>query len=410
MKKAIALLVAVVAAFSINVSAFAALGTDMTRSLEWAGDTSDANPKVSVEKNQLVLGYSANGGPVAVLPETFLQPGNEYTYQLYRVDQDYTSVEPNQIAMTPVSDTVLDGGKLKIRTVKGSANVVSAKIEKKGSGAGSIYNFKIETKETYGTKINDLEYNVVVTGQSANGERILDANIQFQTGYRAMTDEDIDYYDEGDLITIMRDRPVITKKQFETLAKNYNYKAISFTGEDGDWTFTGRVSGMGDANFLTTYDVAPEIIIAYPEQDYKFITFNAGVTFPTNGELRLDVSDIADSNINPSLYAYLYRNGTLTPISTTYDSTNTELVFRTNYLGTFVITDTEITDTSIVGNEENPTPEEPAVEEPETPPVEGETGNNTGNNPNTGMDATMNLLATLGLAAIGGGTAIRKRK
>lgn len=395
MKKAIALLVAVVAALSINVSAFAALGTDMTRSLGWAGDTSDANPRVTVEKNQLVLGYSSNGGPVVVLPETFLQPGNQYTYQLYRVDQNYTSVEPNRIAVTPVSDTILDGGKLKIRTVKGSANVVSAKIEKKGSGANAIYNFKIETKETYGTKVNDLEYNIVVSGQGANAERILDANVLFQTGYRAMTDEDIDYYEEGDLITIMRDRPVITKKQFETLAKNYNYKAISFTGEDGDWTFTGRVSGMGDANFLTTYDVAPEIINAYPEQDYKFITFNAGVTFPTNGELRLDVSDIADNTVNPNLYAYLYRNGTLTPIDSTYDATSDEIVFRTNFLGAFVITNEEITGF---------TTEEPGIEEPVPQPEPNEENNN----PPTGAAATGTVIA-LGLASLTAGITARRK-
>jgi LPXTG-motif cell wall-anchored protein len=395
MKKAIALLVAVAAAFSINVGALAAL--------TFAGDTSDTHPTLTAGTGQLVLGYSAAGGHVAVLPETFLQPGREYRYQLFRVDQDYTSVAPNNIAMTPVNDTMLDGAKLRIRTIKGSTNVVSAKIEKKGSGATAIYNFVVETKETYGTKVNDLEYGIIVSGQPANtANRLLDATVLFRSGYRAMLDEEIDYYAEGDTVTIPTDRPVITKKQFETLAKNYNYKAVTFMGEDGDWTFTGRVSGMGDANFLTTYDVIPEIINAFPEQDYKFITFNAGVTFPTNGELRLDVSDIRDTTVNHldrtnhGLHAYLYRNGVLTPIATTYDNTSDEIVFRTNYLGGFVVTNAEIT--GFTGE----------IVEP-TLPNENIVNNEATHNPPTGAASATGVIV-LGLASLASAGVIARKK
>ncbi|MDL2232831.1 hypothetical protein LJC63_04530 [Ruminococcaceae bacterium OttesenSCG-928-L11] len=403
MKKAIALLAAVALALTINVGVFAAVDTDTARNLEWGSDSTDTNPKLLIEKNQIVLGYSINGGNVVVLPDTFLKPGNEYTYQLFRVDQDYsvTSVAPNNVQMTPITEGMLNGAKLRVRVGKGSSNVLSAKLNKKGSSNKATYSFVIEPKETFGTKINDLEYSIVASGLSAPGE-LLDAQLTFQTGYRAMSDEDIDSFVEGDTITIYEDRPVIEKEQFETIAKNFNYRTVEFMGEEGDWTFTGRVSGMGDANFITTYDVVPDIINAFPEQDYKFITFNAGVTFPTNGELRLDVSDMTDGTSNPDLYIYLYRNGVLTPINATYDNTSDELVFRTNYLGAFVITNGEISDYS----------------QPDAPDESGDgdrdddrddNTNEAGNNPSTGA-ASVAGMAALGLGSLVAGIAVRKNR
>lgn len=375
MKKAIALLVAVAAALSISIGVFAA---DNVNTVAWATDNTDQAPKISLETNQLVLGYSSGGGNIVVTPEIFLKPGNEYTYQIFRVQSGNASIAPNAVTLTPVTKAMLGSANLRVRSVKGSGNVVSAKINQKGSGNNATFNFVVETKETYGTKVNDLEYTIVVSGTPTS--TLLGGNFLFKTGYRAMLDDDIDSYDEGDTVTIPNDRPVITKKQFETLAKNFNYKPITFTGEDGDWTFTGRVSGMGDANFLTTYDVVPDIINMYPDQDYKFLTFNAGITFPTNGEMRIDVSDL--NTTNSTYYAYLYRNGALTPVNTTFDSTSDELVFRTNYLGAFVVTNKEITEANVTE------PTEPA--EPTTP--------NT--NPPTGAADAMTAVITLGLASI----------
>ena len=390
MKKAIALLVAFMLAISLNVGAMAAPASSGP---SFADTSTAAAPLLSLEKNQLVLGFSVGGGYSVVLPETFLQPGHSYTYQLFRVDTAYTAVAPNAVSMTPVTDAVLNGAKLRIRSVKGSANVVNAKIEKKGSGSGAIYNMTLETKETFGTKVSDLEYTIVASGQAATAtDKLLDARILFKTGYRAMLDTDIEYYNEGDTVTISTDRPVITKSQFETLAKNYNYRAVEFMGEEGDWRFIGRVSGMGDANFTTSHDVAAEIIIAYPDQDYKFLTFNGGVNFPTNGEMRIDVSEFGD---DAELFAYLYRDGALTPITATYDNTSDEIVFRTNYLGAFVITTAEIND---------------LLEEEIDVPLDNTDGEDRpGTNPPTGAAATGSM-AALALASLTSGVLLRKKR
>ena len=395
MKKAIALLMACMLAISLNVGVLAAPSPSGP---EFADTSTATNPLIRVEKNQMVLGFSAAGGYTVVLPETFLQPGNSYTYQLFRINQSYTAVAPNAVDMTPVTDAILNGAKLRIRSVKGSAHVVNAKIEKKGSGTGATYNVVLETKETYGTKVVDLEYNIVASGQAVTAtDKPLDAKATFKTGYRAILDSDIEYYSEGDTVTIPTDRPVITKSQFETLAKNFNYKAIEFMGEEGDWRFIGRVSGMGDANFTTSHNVTPEIVIAYPDQDYKFLTFHGGVNFPTNGEMRIDVSDFGDDT---QLYAYLYRDGALTPITADYDNTSDELVFRTNYLGSFVITTAEINDLMEDEDIEN------------TPaPTDLLGGANTtgGNNPPTGAAATGGL-SVLALASLASGVFLRKKR
>jgi len=210
----------------------------------------------------------------------------------------------------------------------------------------------------------------------------------------------VDSYGEGDTVTISNDTPIWTKKQIERLVEANNYKAITLEHEDGSWTYEGRMNGMGDTNFYTTQDVIPSIMNKY-DQDFKFLILPAGVTFPTNGEMRIDVSDVSVDW--DRVYTYLYRNGKLTRINTTYDSQDDMIVFRTNYLGAFVMTPVEITDTTVL--------EQPTEVSPAPSPAPG-TGVGGTNNPNTGIPAGMNLIVGLGsLSLLTAGTVIlRKRK
>ena len=117
--------------------------------------------------------------------------------------------------------------------------------------------------------------------------------------------------------------------------------------------------------------------------------------------MRIDVSDVSDDW--DRVYTYLYRNGRLTRINTTYDSQDDMIVFRTNYLGAFVMTPVEITDTTII---EQPTTESPAPSPPQQPGTGGT------NNPNTGIPAGMNLIVGLGSLSLltAGSVILRKRK
>jgi len=355
---------------------------------------------ITLTANEIVIVEDNNTNAI-IMPETHLDPGTEYKFKVYYVNTaggTNISAVDAQNHITPILDSMMAGGKFRLRAVKGSSVISTAKVEKRGSGNSATYRLTITTKENWSTKETDVEYTLAVTNQGAGGVPFAQGNMTFKVGYGRFTDEEIDSFAEGDIITISNDFPVILKKQFETLAKNYNYKAIQFESEDGIWSYLGRVSGMGDTNFTYSRDVVPAIVTKFEDQEFEFLTFGAGVNFPTNGEMRIDVSDFSDE-FN-TMYTYLYRDGKLTPISTTYDSGADELVFRTNYLGSFVITNEQITDTTIINTEQPPA----VTEEVPTTPILPE-------NPATGATSAVNIAVILGVASLAAaGSVVRKRK
>lgn len=388
MKRVLALLIAVVMVFGLNMLVSAApiaLG---------------ASNEVSVANNEIVIVNSKT--KALVLPETRLLPGHEYTFNLYRVTAGGAGfVNPSTLTLTPITRGELAGGRLRIRGSKGTSAITSAKIEEKGTSATGTFNLVITTRENYGTKITDVEYTITATGMGAGAATFVDGSAILKTGYPRFTDTEIDTYSEGDIITIIPDeKVVILKDQFSTLAKAYNYKAVEFEAEDAGWSYTGRISGMTDTNFTYTHDVLPSIINKLPDQDFKFLTFPAGVTFPTTGEFRIDVSDV--SGEFQRMYTYLYRNGMLTRVNATYDTGADEIVFRTNYLGAFVITNEEITDTTIVEHVEPTTPAPTTPTEPTEPPLI--------HNPNTGAGNVGALASAMSLIALASAVALRKKR
>ena len=375
--------------------------------LEWATDTTGTDYLTIGTSDMYLVWSDGDYKGQVVRPDTVLTPGYDYTFNIYYATKDVTLADQvtgeNFVTaaggVLPVTKAQLGANdRLRVRT-KGSTGMISAAIDERGSGANTRYNLDVTTREQYGTKVNDVEITLTVTGTSST---LATSTTALQVGWQKMDDDEIDSYADGDIITIYNDAPVITSKQFQRLAKNYDYKAITFENEDGTWNYTARVSGNSDVNLYNTEEIVEEIIMKLPDQDYKFVNFHSGVKFATNGEMRIDVSDINSEFAR--MYVYLYRNGTVTPITASYDSHSAELVFRTNFLGTFVVTDTEITDTEIIARPESELPEEP-----EEPPVENDDVNHN-NNANTGMDASMNVLVTLGLASVSAGSAIRRRR
>lgn len=409
MKKVISLLSAFAVACTMGVATFAADDTPGT--VRYSSRAVEVTPFVNV------IGQS---GEISVGPrELFvvdatskvvggvynkLDPDTEYNFRIYYNDSN-AAIEGNDVsvlgnpAAKELTGVIINKGTVQLRTVKGSSNIQSAKIKTIGRGDAARYELQITTRASFGTKMNEVEYTLDVSGSASPAGTFQRSSHTFEVGYESIDDLDTDVGENG-IITISNDAPVITKEQFADIAKSANYKNVTFEGDDGGWRFTGRVSGMPDSNFYYTYDVIPEIVNKFPEQDYKFLNFRAGVTFPTNGEMRIDVSDINDDF--SKMYAYLYRNGKLTRVNTTYDSGASEVVFKTNYLGSFLITDTEITDTTIVAEE----PDEGDEDEG----VHGESGG-PGSNPSTGASSAMDIAMTLGLVSlVTAGAISRKRK
>jgi len=337
-----------------------------------------------------------------LLPGTVLRPGEDYRFHIYVATVDAGPVPAGTLiaasGATRVTRAMLNGGNMRVRTVRGSSAIAAASIREVGSGEGRTYQLDLRVRESYGTRLADVEYAVeIVGGTNAAPVR---SSVAFQIGFPRMTDRDIEMYSEGDIVVVFNDRPVITRDQFNDLARAFNFRNVTFENEDASWTFTTRVSGMSDANFYNTHQIVPSVAIDNPDADFKFWNFHGGVRAPANGELRLDVSDI--SGHFERMYVYISQGGALTPIAAVHDRETDEIVFRTNYLGTFVVADMPLTSTVAPPAEPN-LPYQPGTPQPP--------GGGT-NNPPTGAGSAMGLLTLLGIAGIAGsGIAFRgKRK
>lgn len=420
MKKVISLLVACATASSLGMASFAADDTPGTATYTASANSrisSAAGDTVNISQGELFLVDRENNRITGVYDK--LDPDTEYNFEIrWARDSALNRIDP----ATPTSidsgvqltEAHLDGGDIRLRTVSGSSSIQSARVKQIGRGDSATFELIIVTRATYGTNLNEVEYSLDVTGSGQSEGTFKQSNHFFEVGWEAIDDADTNI-GEGGYITIANDRPVITKDQFTDIAKSVNYKTVNFEGEDGGWLFTGRVSGMSDSNFHYTYDVLPDIVNKFPDQEYKFLTFNAGVTFPASGEMRIDVSDISD-DFGGEMYTYLYRNGKLTAIDSTYDSGANEIVFRTNYLGAFVITDKAITDTTIVAgtNDEDTTDTDDTANNTDNNATNGATNDVTGGigsgNPSTGAASSMNVIAMAGLAALASAGMIARRR
>ena len=358
-----------------------------------------------------------------VLPEHLLVPNHEYVFQIYYnssstadyITHNITGPLSASPALVPLTEEAISGplgdtttGRLRLRSGRGTTTIGRSELRTRGTGTARTYELLLETRASFNTRQTDVSFTLLTSGilpeldPTAGFANPIQSNLSFVVGWPRMTDDDIDSYAEGDTVTISNDYPVIMRRQLERLVRNYSYRPIHLAFEDGSWEYTGRMSGMSDTNFFTTQDVVPALMNRF-DQDFKFLSLPAGVTFPTNGEFRIDVSDVSDDW--DRIYTYLFRNGNLTPISTSYDSLDDMIYFRTNFLGSFVMTDVEITDLNLIVQ-----PGEPEVEEPEEP---YETLPETQNPPMgvaVGMSST-GLLVGLGTASLlGAGALVTRRR
>lgn len=355
-------------------------------------------PTYTIGANELFLVY--NNGIIGA--DTELRPDETYKFDIYHTKIGLTSQTATNITnnanVKKVTKAELGTGTIKVRTVKGSSAIQSAKIRTVGTGTQQTYRLEIITRPNYGTSTTDLEYVLYVVDPTNAAYSFADSTHTFTVGFNEISESQTDVGEEG-TITISNDAPVITKDQFADIAKSANYKNVIFESDDSNWSFKGKVAGMKSTNFSFNYDPDTDLMNKFPDQEFKFVNFPAGVNFPTTGEMRIDVSDVSDDF--RTMYAYLYRNGQLTEIDSTYDSGADQLVFRTNYLGRFVITNRPITDTSLVPDEETEEEfEEEYIPVPEVPST---------NNPATGAGSA-NAMAALGLVVLASAAVVSKKR
>ena len=407
MKKAIAMLLAVSATMSLGVTALAEdvnlqdvdnssssdvssedtssdnsssdvssedTSSDNSSSDTSSDDSSSSEDETPVGDPSALILHSAEDG--TVLGEDLLEPGKEYRFPAY------VEIGGKKVV---VNDDLLKDFKFNYTRVTASG-VKTFKIEEiKG-----VYYLIVETKDTTPTKPIDVKYNVKLVRKS-NNISVFTQEVKFSYGYDESNDDYINDLDKGDIVEIDNNRPVITKEQFNKIAKLNDYKNVTLAG--AGWQFTVNVTDETTKNMVFTNAGVKEIMAKYPDQDFKFFRFGGKPSFNSTGKVALDVSDIVDDYENLNLYRY--ANGRVYKLNASYNAADETLEFRTNKLDTFFVTDKAIKDGTVID---------------ENIVSDGNSVNTDKNNPGTGAGDLINAAVMAGIASLAAASAIAANK
>ena len=377
MKKAMALLLAMVTAMSFATTAMA----------DTASTASDNDKEII----GIVLEKDEDG--IALESGTLLTPGKEYKFPIY--------VKEEGNKTSPLTEDDLKSYNLRLEHEEGKSSLDSFKVVKEGD---KNY-LEVKVKAGWPTKQTEVSYRMKLVGRRAGMESVEALDINFLTGYEFASDSMVSSLGEDDYITADPNAPVFTKEQLERIASVNNYKKVTFA--NGSWTFQTSINDMDSINMLNNENAIKEIISAYPDNDFKFITFPAGTKFPGKGTLTVDVSDL-EAGFKGNYYVYRYLNGKLTKLDASFVEEDETLVLETNTLGRFVITDKEIKDGSTVVEGMEPSSSETSSNSSSSENGSNNSGNSGKPNHETGVGASA-AIATAVIAISGAALALSKK-
>ena len=237
----------------------------------------------------------------------------------------------------------------------------------------------------------DVKYNVKLVRKS-NNLSVFSQEVKFSYGYDESNDDYINDLDKGDIVEIDNDRPVITKEQFNKIAKLNDYKNVTLAG--AGWQFTVNVTDEPTKNMVFSNAGIKEILSKLPDQDFKFFRFAGKPSFQATGKVSLDVSDVADDFAK--LYTYRYADGKMYRINATFNAEDNTLNFRTNKLDTFVVTDQPIKDGFAVSDAQENTSSDSTNADKE--------------NPGTGAGDMIHAAVMAGIASLAAAGALAAKK
>lgn len=331
MKKTIAIIFTAVFALTLTAPAAASEVNSVHNSTRLESVAAISEPALDLEQTPSALIFGTDiSNSSARLGEAVLKPGVEYKFPVHVRLGDQTSV------LTP---EIMKGYKFSYSRV-GSNGVQRFEIEDERG----VYYLFVQAKTARLTQPVEVDYNVKLINKE-NNLAIFTQDVSFRYGYDESSADYISALERGDAVEIDSERPVITKSQFEKIAKLNNYKDVTLSGEG--WAFTASVTDEDTKNFLSDNEAVKAILRQFPEQEFKFFNFSEEPSFKSSGLLRLDVGDIADSF--DEMYVYRYTDGVLHKASLTPNSDDTELVIRAVTLDSFVVTDKQIPDGFVVG-------------------------------------------------------------
>ncbi|MCI8491960.1 MULTISPECIES: hypothetical protein [Anaerotruncus] len=296
-----------------------------------SSSSEDESSDVSLENaTDVNIGADEDG---VVLGDDILEPGKEYKFPVS------LTVGGKVVKIT---DKLMDGYKFSY-----------SKISAKGMSRFEIEEYKgqyylyVEARDTVGTKPVDVKYNVKLVRKS-NNLSVFTQEVKFQYGYDEADSDYINGLDEGDVVEINNNNPVITGTMFDKIAKLNNYKNVTLAGND--WEFTVNVTDETTKNMVHNNAGIKAVLAAYPDQDFKFFSFPGKPSFSATGRMALNVDDIVDDF--EKMYTYRYANGTIYRINATFDGDENTLTFRTNKLDNFFVTNKFIEDGTVVSKDD----------------------------------------------------------
>lgn len=356
MKKLLAAILALSTAAALNVTALADAAIE---------EYSDTGRSISFDKDKDGL---------VLAPETVLTPKETYYFPILVTDgADTKDMTADQFKNYRFSFIVEEG--------KGA--ISSMKVEK----YKTRYCLAITAGLRSPTEVYDVEYTIKVTDKTDNSEIVV-SQLRFKAGYPAMPDSGVQ---NPDYVLVNPKTPVITEDQFKDLDDTADGDRVTLAYDD--WEYAVKVRGMKDTNLVTNSKDIDAVIEKYPDNEFKFVTFEYGPAFRTDGTLTVDVS--GDMNaFEDKFFVYMYDNGKMVPMTSKLNEEAQELTIVTKQLGRFVITNKAITDLTVT----TPTTPNPDTTTPDT------------TNPGTGaMDFTP-VSVTLAAGLLGVVLALTKKR
>ncbi|MDD2954825.1 MAG: hypothetical protein PHD67_00765 [Oscillospiraceae bacterium] len=215
----------------------------------------------------------------------------------------------------------------------------------------------------------ELQATVIVSTSTSEVEGYIDTLVGYRETY---TDKD----SRSVSLAVDNESPVIVFDEYNTFASLY----IRDQGE-----FQVKLTDQDAVNMRYSTDLIKEVEQAHEYATLRYLTFEGAPQFDYVGTMEIYA--------NKGSYLYQYDGTKLAQVSTTYSGG--ALVFKTDALGCYVISDRALKNVDA------------AVQQPvETPAAEsGETGANSGKvNPETGAGAAAAVL----LAALAGASLLKK--
>lgn len=258
-----------------------------------------------------------------------LQPGREYRFPIL---VRYEDEVPSQLR-----EEEMEGKRLTASLLQGNAaSAPSLEVD------GGRYYLVLQTKPDYSTKASQLEVQVKLQ-ERPSGRELSRAAVRLTVGSSRMPDESVGEIREGDVFRVDNRSPVVTKKQFQRLAEQNSYRAVTLAGEG--WEYTVNVTDLGDRNLYSTSAVSQEVLQKYPAQNFRFLTFPAAPDFGVQGTMVLDVEDLAE--FEGEFYLYRRLGDRLYYLKSQYDPQEQTLIFRPSQLGSYLITDRKLGDVEL---------------------------------------------------------------